>query len=297
MIKPFDFKKYAQLQFYFWLYTLAVILWGAWVRISHSGDGCGDHWPLCSGRLIPDFQMQKTWIEYTHRLMTGAYGLFVIYFFYKINKSPASLWTKKLNVALLLLMISEALLGAILVKGKLVTTDDSILRLIVMIFHQLNSFLLTGSTFLLFLALRTEPLAQVSPVPLVMAFKSRTPLVLFLLLAISGAVAALSVTLFPSVSVWNGILQDFSTDAHLFVRLRILHPVLASLIGIGFMSWLFAKNYNRAAFEFLGAMALGVMTILTLSPLPLKLAHLLIAHLLWARLLYLFVSSPDSNNR
>lgn len=289
MIKIFNFKTYSKLLLYFWIYTLAVILWGAWVRISHSGDGCGDHWPLCSGEFIPDFTQQKTWIEYTHRLMTGAFGLIVFFIFYKIQNSGASKTTKSLNISLLILMISEALLGALLVKSQLVTTNDSVYRLVVMIFHQLNSFLLTGTTFLLFLTLYHEPFT--------VRIKSMVPFILFLFLAISGAIAALSVTLFPSVSVWNGILDDFSSTSHLFVRLRILHPLLATVLGIGFMSWLFSRGHNRAAFEFLIAVAVGVATVLTLSPVPLKLAHLLIAHLLWARIIYLFVSSPDSNKR
>ena len=148
MIKAFNLKLFSKILFYFWLYTLAVILWGAWVRISHSGDGCGTHWPLCGTELIPDFLQKKTWIEYTHRLMTGFYGLIVIFIFFKIKKSTVDIFVKKISWWLLGLMITEALLGALLVKGELVTTNDSISRLVVMIFHQLNSFLLTGTTFL-----------------------------------------------------------------------------------------------------------------------------------------------------
>ncbi|MBC7465438.1 MAG: COX15/CtaA family protein [Bdellovibrio sp.] len=274
--------------FYFWIYTLLVILWGAWVRISHSGDGCGDHWPLCGGEIIPEFKHNKTWIEYAHRLMSGSYGLIVIYFFFKFRKALVSAFTKKLNVALLILMITEALLGAALVKGQLVTTNDSFTRLIVMGFHQLNSFLLTGVTFLFYLALKNEP-GQIK-------LSTYKPFIFFLLLAVSGAIAALSTTLFPSISLFEGILNDFSTESHLFVRLRIIHPLLASTIATSFMWWLYMKNQSRAALEFLFAIFIGVITLLTLSPVYLKLAHLLIAHLLWARLFYLFVSSPDSKS-
>ena len=34
-------------------YNLAVILWGAYVRASGSGAGCGSHWPLCNGEVVP----------------------------------------------------------------------------------------------------------------------------------------------------------------------------------------------------------------------------------------------------
>lgn len=287
-MKQLDTKKYSQIIFYFWMYTLLVILWGAWVRISHSGDGCGDHWPLCGGEFVPTFNQGKTWIEYFHRLMSGSYGLFVIYFFFKIKKSIVTSFTRKLSTGLLILMISEAILGAILVKGQLVTTNDSFIRLIVMTFHQLNSFLLTGITFLFYLALKNEP-SEVK----ITTYK---PFIFFILLAVSGAIAALSTTLFPSISLFQGILNDFSSDSHVFVRLRILHPLLAVIIATSFVVWLYSKNQSRAALEFLFAIFIGVVTLLTLSPVYLKLAHLLIAHLLWARLFYLFVNSPDSKS-
>ena len=94
MIKVFNFNLFSKVLFYFWLYTLAVILWGAWVRISHSGDGCGNHWPLCSGDLIPNFSQTKTWIEYTHRLMTGLYGVVVVLIFFKIKKNISDTFIK-----------------------------------------------------------------------------------------------------------------------------------------------------------------------------------------------------------
>jgi heme a synthase len=271
-----------------WLYTLLVILWGAWVRISHSGDGCGDHWPLCAGEFIPPFAEKKTWIEYAHRLMSGFYGLLVIFVFFHFRKNSSSL-LRKLNGLLLVFMISEALLGAVLVKGKLVTVDDSVLRLFVMGLHQINSFMLTGITFMFFLSLKKK-YAQLN-------FSYRPFLIIFLLLPLTGAIAALSTTLFPSISVWQGILQDFSGSTHLFIKLRVLHPALASLVACSFIAWCFQKNYNFLAYCFLGAFTVGAVTLLTLSPVYLKLTHLLVAHLLWAALLQAFVNLPDSSKR
>lgn len=271
-----------------WIYTLLVILWGAWVRISHSGDGCGDHWPLCDGQFIPDFTEKKTWVEYSHRMMSGIYGLIVIFVFIKL-RSSALKSVRFLNALLLTFMTSEALLGALLVKGKLVTVDDSIMRLFVMSLHQLNSFMLTGVTYLLYVSLKNSRDSLKIQHPWLPA--------LFMVLPLTGAIAALSTTLFPSVSLWQGILHDFSHETHLFVRLRVLHPLLASLIAIGFVMWCYSKNLNRLALEFLIAMLVGVVTLLTLSPVYLKLAHLLIAHFLWARLLYALVSLPDSSKR
>ena len=59
-------------------YTILIIAWGAWVRISGSGDGCGDHWPLCKGEAVPIGESVKTWIEVSHRYSTALFGLLVL---------------------------------------------------------------------------------------------------------------------------------------------------------------------------------------------------------------------------
>ena len=52
-------------------YNILVILWGAWVRISGSGAGCGEHWPDCNGEVIPTAPTTRTLIEFTHRATSG----------------------------------------------------------------------------------------------------------------------------------------------------------------------------------------------------------------------------------
>ena len=52
-------------------YSLLVVLWGAYVRASFSGDGCGDHWPLCHGVVLPHQPNTKTVIELAHRVTSG----------------------------------------------------------------------------------------------------------------------------------------------------------------------------------------------------------------------------------
>src|ERR1700681_3527326 len=53
-------------------YNVAVILWGALVRATGSGAGCGGHWPLCNGDVLPEISQSATVIEFTHRVMSGA---------------------------------------------------------------------------------------------------------------------------------------------------------------------------------------------------------------------------------
>jgi heme A synthase len=53
-------------------FNFPVILWGAYVRVSYSGDGCGAHWPFCNGQVLPAQMTKPTIIEFTHRMMTSA---------------------------------------------------------------------------------------------------------------------------------------------------------------------------------------------------------------------------------
>lgn len=289
-------KKAAQLLF---VYTLLVILWGAWVRISHSGDGCGDSWPLCNGQLIPRGAEAgppaKTWVEFIHRLMSGAYGIFVFALWYAVIrrfKSPHAARTSSHLV--LFFTITEALLGAKLVIFGLVTENASWVRTLVMSLHQLNSLLLTGSVALLMLAL-SSPRFHWRP-------RSAFTALLFLAIAVTGAWAALAGTLFPSENLWEGLSKDFSPDSHHLLRLRVLHPLIALLGGGALAAGLWFRSFEagpdqalhrQTALFIVGAIVFGVLTLLMLSPVWMKLAHLGLAHLLWAALIrWAFTNRP-----
>ena len=59
-------------------WNVVVILWGAWVRASGSGAGCGSHWPLCNGEVLPTDPKVETLIEFTHRLSSGVALVLVV---------------------------------------------------------------------------------------------------------------------------------------------------------------------------------------------------------------------------
>lgn len=287
-------------------YTLLVILWGAWVRISHSGDGCGDTWPLCNGQLVPESMRSKTWVEYGHRFTSGLYGLVVIFLFIWVHRLKSkwalssvhrwAFWT-------LIFMLTEAALGAKLVLFKLVSTDQSVWRLVVMSLHQLNSFLLVAFT-VRFLAATYETEYQEkwvsvkSKQPVLSYFSTPWFLTGFLVLAVTGAWAALSTTLFPSTSLLEGFAKDFASDSHLVLKIRGFHPVLAILIGGALCGGLYRLSFKVN--EFLSRIAIlaavliatgiivGLLTLFMLSPVPLKLVHLLLAHLLWSTSVFFY---------
>src|SRR5438128_1379728 len=66
--------KLSRLALFSWFlvgYNVLVILWGAFVRASGSGAGCGSHWPLCNGEVVPLNPSIERTIEFTHRVMSG----------------------------------------------------------------------------------------------------------------------------------------------------------------------------------------------------------------------------------
>lgn len=56
-----------------------VMIAGALVTKTESGLGCGNDWPLCNGRWVPEYTI-KSLIEYSHRFITGIAGLLVVAF-------------------------------------------------------------------------------------------------------------------------------------------------------------------------------------------------------------------------
>jgi heme A synthase len=61
--------------------NMLVVLWGAYVRATGSGAGCGGHWPLCNGVVLPRQPAVETIIELTHRLSSGLALILVVILF------------------------------------------------------------------------------------------------------------------------------------------------------------------------------------------------------------------------
>src|SRR5437899_1727007 len=121
-------------------YNVLVILWGALVRATGSGAGCGNHWPLCNGQVVPLSPRIDTVIEFTHRMMTGGAafvvaGLLVWTFRATIKGQAARL----MAVVSTVLLVNEAFLGALLVKLGYVTGNQSTGRVVVLSIHLSNT--------------------------------------------------------------------------------------------------------------------------------------------------------------
>ncbi len=281
-----------------WAYTLAVIIWGAWVRISKSGDGCGDHWPLCKGQVLPSEVALATWIEFTHRMMSGIFGIFVFaLWIYSLRTFPKNHPARKLMTIVLAFTFTEALLGAKLVLSGLTGSNASLFRAGVMSLHMVNSLLLTGSAILTWELSKPRTHLSWSWDLNAKRFAWITAS-FFLLITTSGAVASLSSTLYPSQSLISGFFADWSSASPLLLRLRLIHPVAAVILGLMLSYQLTTmansssgsplQRFANGTFYFLfGGIGFGLLTLALLAPTWMKLVHLAIAHILWSRFVLL----------
>ncbi|HXX31259.1 MAG TPA: COX15/CtaA family protein [Myxococcaceae bacterium] len=283
-------------------FTLAVIAWGALVRASHSGDGCGANWPTCNGELFPTGGVLKTRIEFTHRVMSGAVlALTAAWAAWAFRLSPAGSRVRRGAGAAAVLVLGEALIGAGIVLLRLVGTDASVTRTAGMGLHLLNTFLLLAALLLTGLwagGLATPRLRGQAPVSTLL-WASLGALVV---LGMTGAVAALGDTLFPSRSLGEGILLDASPTAHFLLRLRILHPALAAfaaslLLATAAVSAVLRPGpaVRRAALAVAALVAaqmlVGLVNLLALAPVGLQLLHLAVADLVWLATVALFATA------
>src|SRR5829696_8162535 len=102
-------------------YNLLVILWGAYVRATGSGAGCGSHWPLCNGEVVPRAAAAQTLIEFTHRATSGLALLAVVALVAWVFQAfPRRHPARKGAASSLVLILTEAAVGAGLVLFELV---------------------------------------------------------------------------------------------------------------------------------------------------------------------------------
>jgi cytochrome c oxidase assembly protein subunit 15 len=291
-----------------WL--LLVILWGAFVRASGSGAGCGEHWPLCNGQVIPRSPKLETLIEFSHRLTSGTALILVVALAVSaFTALPRGHAVRKGAAGSVVFIITEALVGAGLVLLGLVGVDASQARAWVMMAHLLNTFVL--------LAWITLTAAWASGLPaghgrmglgLQLGLSRNRRLLSFALLGMllsgtTGAIAALGDTLFPATSLAHGLAQDFSETSHFLLKLRVWHPVAACLTAV--LIWL-ATHTEEAQSTFTqrlghwvsgiaaGQVVFGFLNALLLAPNWMQLVHLALADTIWI-LLVLYAASRGSD--
>src|SRR5512136_1928461 len=124
-------------------WNVAVILWGAFVRASGSGAGCGAHWPLCNGEVVPRAPALETMVEFMHRATSGIALLLVVALAAWVFRArPKGHPARRAAGASVVFILVEAAVGAALVLFGLVAENDSVARALFMAGHLANTFVL-----------------------------------------------------------------------------------------------------------------------------------------------------------
>ncbi len=285
-------------------YNVLVIVWGAMVRATGSGAGCGNHWPLCNGQVIPVSPTLHTVIEFTHRCMTGGAAFAVIGLLVLTFRTTSR--GRAARVAAVIsgvLLLNEAMLGALLVKLGYVTGNQSVGRVVMLSVHLSNTLLLLAALTITAVLLRTGHVRGTvlgarskwgsagvgSAGPMAVA----TGLLATLLVGVSGSLAALGDTLFPAASLRAAVAQDLAAGSPWLIRVRWVHPASAAAAAM-FVIWVLRSTWGRRDWTgraarvvagLLGAQfVLGVLDVLLLAPVWMQLLHLLGADLYWVAL-------------
>lgn len=280
-------------------YNLGVIAWGAYVRATRSGAGCGAHWPLCNGEVIPSSPTAEMLVEFSHRVTSGLALVSVVVLAIWVWRACAKGHPARRGAGwALVFMLAEAAVGAGLVLFELVADNETMARALFMAVHLVNTFVLVA-----WIALTAWWVSGGAPVRLrgraAEAAWFAAGAVGLLLAGVSGAVAALGDTLYPAHSLVDAISADLSATSHILIRLRLLHPLLA--VGAAALVLVVAlTRLERSRLVFAAAalvlvqVAGGFVNVLLLAPVWMQLVHLLLADLLWIAFVLLGASALAS---
>jgi cytochrome c oxidase assembly protein subunit 15 len=281
-------------------WNVAVVLWGAYVRATGSGDGCGNRWPRCEGDVIGASAKEQTIVEFTHRITSIISLLMVtglVVWCWRVTKKGD--WPRYSAVLAAALLANEALLGAALVLLKHVGNDHSAGRVLFLCLHFGNTLLLLAT-----LSLTAAWLSVGSrSFTLIGKWRQAVSIGLGLLAAmvtgITGAVAALADTLFPSTSLVSSLAQDFRSGTPALLRIRLLHPAVATVAAcyVLWLIWKSSTGRNRLSRSAVALVILlfvqvgiGMTNVLLLAPVWVQIAHLFVADALW---ILLVLASAD----
>jgi len=274
-------------------WNVAVVLWGAYVRATGSGAGCGNRWPLCDGDVVGASANGQAVVEFTHRTSSAISLLMVIglvVWCWRVTKKGD--WARYSAVLAAVFLANEALLGAALVLLKHVGNDQSAGRILFLCLHFGNTLLLLAT-----LSLTAAWLSNGSRFTLISKWREVGSIGLGLLATmvtgITGAVAALVDTLFPATSLQSSLAQDFSPGMPTLLRVRLLHPAVSTLAAL-YVLWVIWRSSTgrnripRSAIALVGLLfvqvAIGMTNVLFLAPVFLQIAHLFVADALWISL-------------
>jgi cytochrome c oxidase assembly protein subunit 15 len=289
-----QFSRVARFAWTALYWNVAVVLWGAYVRATGSGAGCGNKWPLCDGDLAGASAKPQTIVEFTHRITSVISLLMVtglVVWCWRVTKKGD--WARYSAFLAAALLANGALLGAALVLMKHVANDQSTGRILFLCLHFGNTLLLLAALSLTaaWLSNGSRKFTLIAEWPAVSSIG--LGLLAAMVTGIAGTVAALADTLFPSTSLPSSLAQDFSFGAPALLHVRPLHPALAAVAACyvlwGILRFSIRRNrFSQSAIAlivlFVVQVGIGIANVLLLAPVWLQIVHLFLADVLWVLL-------------
>jgi heme A synthase len=296
-VSPSRFRRFAWTVL---IYAILVIVWGAVVRATSSGAGCGAHWPLCNGEVIPLAPTIKTIVEFAHRATSGLILIMTVLLLWMAVKTfPAGHPARRAATWSLVFVIVEALIGAGIVLLQLVEDNASMARAIYIACHLTNTLILVGCYTWTIVASEPQAISWTTAKAIKWERWMRTALIGAIIVAAAGAVVALGDTLFPNRTLAEGFAADRDPSAHFLIRLRVWHPAIAVLVSALLITIVVRSDAmdepalrspaRALVWLIVAQVTLGALNLLTLAPLPLQMAHLLVSNLLWVAAVWVWL--------
>ncbi|MBE2182082.1 MAG: heme A synthase [Anaerolineae bacterium] len=269
--------------------TIGLIIFGAVVRVTDSGLGCGNHWPLCNGTIFPPLDNITAWIEWLHRLfamLIGVFGLVTLIIAIKDyrKQNRAVLFA---TIAAGVLFFVQSMLGALVVVLDLPPTFVTM--------HLGTSMLLVAALVVAALLAIYKPETHYPTDKFTTLAYATTALSLVIILTgalVRGSGATLACTTWP---LCNGALLPIEggqwTMIHMFHRLAVAGLGIAVVLVV----WMaFSLKRPRrikmlalaAGITYLAQAGVGAMFVFTTAAPLWGALHVLFAALTWI----LFVS-------
>lgn len=285
-------------------YTVLVVIFGAFVRASLSGDGCGTSWPFCNGGVLPVGRGIATVIEYTHRATSGVLMLMVVgLVIWSRRLWPAKHLVRKAAAWSCAFTMISAAIGAILVIFSFVVHDRSLGRAITMPLHLVNTFLLMGALTMTVYWARGGAAWSFRGVRDGVGSALKWAFGGMFALGMTGAISAMGKTAFSTElklanTFFERVMMHIGEDAHPVLRGGVMHPLLAMAVGLmvilaarlamerregpGVRLW---ANWTVGLYLF--QMVFGTANLLMSAPQWMQLVHLALALANWTTLVML----------
>lgn len=278
------------------LLTVGLIIFGAVVRVTDSGLGCGNDWPLCDGRIFPPLDNLTAWIEWLHRLfaaLIGVFGLMMLFSAWRAYRKSDT-GVLKYTVWAAVLFTVQSLLGAIVVIFELPPTFVTL--------HLGTAMLLLGALIVALVRAWYQPARNAisavqsgdDPVRTLVYLNAIFSLVIILTGAlVRGSGATLACVDWPFC---NGEIFPFSQGQ--LAMIHMIHRVAVLALGITLMLLLWnvfkfrsdgiSRNLALAAFVvYLMQVGVGAMYVISVAGPEWGAAHVGMAATTWGLLVVL----------